>query len=266
MAASERKRPLGPTFSVAPPRPETDTEAMDTQEPLVGPDQKRRDGRLLKQLRSIFIRTDVISSAAGSAYFEQGGTKVMCAVHGPHEGRGGQFAGAATLDCELEYAPFAQGTVGSLIQDANAKDLSAQLDSALALSIQLENYPKSVIDVHVTVLENAGGVFAAALTCASVALAHAGIHLYDLVSASTVVVVEGHLISDPSIAERRARSGEVVVGLMPALNEVSFVMATGQLAADTPQRAIEQAMDACAQVHAVMQEALRKSIETEAAA
>lgn len=54
--------------------------------------------------------------------------------------------------------------MGYELQDNTEKDYSAQLEKALALSVQLGNYPKAVIDVHVTVLEDGGGAFAAALT------------------------------------------------------------------------------------------------------
>ena len=48
-------------------------------------------------------------------------------------------------------------------------------------------YPKSQIDIHVIVLEDAGSVLASALTCAGLALADASIHMFDtLIGASLV--------------------------------------------------------------------------------
>ena len=50
----------------------------------------RSDGRRAGELRRIRCRQGVFGQADGSAYLEQGNTKVLAAVYGPHEaGRGG---------------------------------------------------------------------------------------------------------------------------------------------------------------------------------
>ena len=55
----------------------------------------RADGRRAGELRRIRCRQGVFGQADGSAYLEQGNTKVLAAVYGPHEaGRktgGGKF-------------------------------------------------------------------------------------------------------------------------------------------------------------------------------
>lgn len=45
----------------------------------------RIDGRKSNELRRIQCRLGVFSQADGSAYIEQGNTKVLAAVYGPHE-------------------------------------------------------------------------------------------------------------------------------------------------------------------------------------
>ena len=45
----------------------------------------RADGRRSKELRRIRCRQGVYRQADGSAYLEQGNTKVLAAVYGPHE-------------------------------------------------------------------------------------------------------------------------------------------------------------------------------------
>jgi len=51
---------------------------------------------------------------------------------------------------------------------------------------QVHRLTKSVVGVHVMVLQADGGELAVATTCASMALADAGIELYDLVAACSV--------------------------------------------------------------------------------
>ena len=45
----------------------------------------RIDGRRPKELRKIQTKLGVFAQADGSAYIEQGNTKVLAAVYGPHE-------------------------------------------------------------------------------------------------------------------------------------------------------------------------------------
>ena len=48
-------------------------------------------------------------------------------------------------------------------------------------------YPKSQIDVFVTVLENDGSVLASAITCAGLAIINASIHVFDVIIGSSMV-------------------------------------------------------------------------------
>ena len=41
---------------------------------------KRRDGRNMHDLRSVYMKTNVVSQALGSAYVELGATKVLASV------------------------------------------------------------------------------------------------------------------------------------------------------------------------------------------
>lgn len=45
----------------------------------------RLDGRREKELRQIKIEVGTVSSADGSAFVQQGNTKVLATVYGPHE-------------------------------------------------------------------------------------------------------------------------------------------------------------------------------------
>ena len=54
------------------------------------------------------------------------------------------------------------------------------------MSFQVQRLTKTVVDIHVMVLQADGGELAVATSCASMALADAGIELYDLVTACSV--------------------------------------------------------------------------------
>ena len=123
------------------------------------------------------------AKAKCSAYIEQGATKIMVGVFGPKEvQRRSEFTVTGQLTVEFEFAPFScEGgrRLGPRGEDREAKELV--LAEALSSTVCLNKYPKSVIEVGVTVIEADGGVVAASLTAAGLALAEAGIHLCDLV-------------------------------------------------------------------------------------
>ena len=48
-------------------------------------------------------------------------------------------------------------------------------------------YPKSQIDIFITVLENDGSVLASSITCAGLALINASIHVFDVIIGSSIV-------------------------------------------------------------------------------
>jgi exosome complex component MTR3 len=75
------------------------------------------------------------------------------------------------------------------IQDIQEQEFSLILQQALAPALFLDRYPKSRIDVFVTVLENDGthAALATAITCASLALTDAGFGMRDQVVACSAV-------------------------------------------------------------------------------
>lgn len=52
---------------------------------LVSDQGLRIDGRKSNELRKICCKLGVFSQPEGSAYLEQGNTKVLAAVYGPHQ-------------------------------------------------------------------------------------------------------------------------------------------------------------------------------------
>lgn len=134
------------------------------------------------------MAVDVTLQANGSAVVELGGTKVLASVHGPRGASNLNFSESAVLSCDVKFAAFAAPTRRDYAQDDDERKLSLTLQSALAPAVRLAKYPKSSIDVSVLVLQSSGSALAAAVTCASLALAAAGIEMFDLVTCCSVAV------------------------------------------------------------------------------
>ena len=134
------------------------------------------------------MAVDVTTQANGSAVVELGGTKVLASVHGPRGAANLDFSESAVLSCEVKFATFASPTRRDHMQDDEERKLSLTLQAALAPAVRLAKYPKSSIEISVLVIQAAGSALAAAVTCASLALAAAGIEMFDLVTCCSAAV------------------------------------------------------------------------------
>ena len=76
-----------------------------------------------------------------------------------------------------------------LVKDTEDRSLAVSIHQAIASSIRLELFPKSTIDVFITIIENDGieGCIASASVAASTALADAGIEMLGLVASCSAV-------------------------------------------------------------------------------
>jgi exosome complex component MTR3 len=82
-------------------------------------------------------------------------------------------------------------------QDAEDRSIAVLIHQALVASIRLELFPKSTIDVFITIIENDGveGCIAAGSVAASTALADAGVEMIGLVmSCSAVSFLSWHRV------------------------------------------------------------------------
>ena len=75
------------------------------------------------------------------------------------------------------------------VQDAEDRSVAVQIHQALASAVRLELFPKSTIDIFITIIENDGieGCIASGSTAASTALADAGIEMLALVVSCSAV-------------------------------------------------------------------------------
>jgi len=127
-------------------------------------------------MRPLQVRVNVISQAAGSAYIENGDTKVICGVYGPKQAKKG-FSDRGRLWCDFKFASFADELRAEKRgQTDEERELSLVLTEAVSVSVILEKFPKAVIEAYVLVLEAGenSDVLAASITCLSLALANAG--------------------------------------------------------------------------------------------
>ncbi|XP_019216321.1 exosome complex component MTR3 [Oreochromis niloticus] len=262
---TDTKRVRGPEVSQSPSLFSCDPAAVL---PSKGP---RADGRRRDQVdvRPVFVRCGLVSQAKGSAYLEAGNTKLMCCVYGPRETdrKDETDMKCGRLTTDMRFAPFSCPERGSWIQGSQDKDFSLMLHESLQPAICLHKYPRSQIEVSVMVLENSGSVLAHAVTCASLALADAGIEMYDLVLGCSMRQDGTSYVVDPSYMEENGCSsvscenqGGLTVAFLPSLNQISGLQSDGDMTEETLTAGVRTCIEGCYKLYPVIQRALTKAV------
>ncbi|XP_072029667.1 exosome complex component MTR3-like [Amphiura filiformis] len=267
---TDSKRVPGPTETQPPFLYQKKNEKAETI--LVNSDGNRHDGRKPAEMRPIFLKAGVISQARGSAYIEQHNTKVICAVYGPHEyQRREGFSMKGKLRCEVKFATFSCRQRGSHQTDTREKEAALVIQQALEPAVCLHKFPKSQLDIFVTVLQNDGSALGAALTCASAAVADAGIEMYDLVIGCQMRQAGETMLLDPTVQEEyhsrlvknaESNHGAVTVALLPSIDQVSALVQKGNLESDIALQVLKTCTEACQRIYPVVQQCLTKAVQS----
>lgn len=223
-------------------------------------DWKRSDGREFHQCRPAFLRTGAANAAAGSAYVEFGTTKVIVSVFGPRESKKAMmYSDIGRLNCNVSYTTFSTSIRG---QGSDHKEYSSMLHKALEGAIILETFPKTTVDVFALVLESGGSDLPVIISCASLALADAGIMMYDLVSAVSVSCFGRNLIIDPMAEEEAYQDGSLMITCMPSHHEITQLTLTGEWSTAKINEAMELCLDACSKLAIIMRSCLKESVSS----
>uniref|UniRef100_A0A7N0VD78 Uncharacterized protein n=1 Tax=Kalanchoe fedtschenkoi TaxID=63787 RepID=A0A7N0VD78_KALFE len=218
-------------------------------------DSVRPDGRGFAQCRPAFMRTGAVNSASGSAYAEFGNTKVIVSVFGPRESKKAMmYSDLGRLNCNVSYTTFASP---SRAQGSDHKEFSTMLHKALEGAIILETFPKTTVDVFALILESGGGDLPVVISCASLALADAGIMMYDLVVSASLSCLGPNLVIDPINEEESREDGNLMISCMPSRNEVTQLIITGEWSTPKINEAMRLCLDACTKLSTITRTCLK---------
>lgn len=229
---------------------------------LITEDGLRVDGRKLDELRPVKIEVGVLANADGSAFIQQGKSKLLVAVYGPRELHPRHLAlpDKALIRCRYHMAPFSVEERKSPAPSRREIELSKIIREALEPAILVDRFPRTSIDIFIEVLEADGGTRCAAVTAASVALAHAGIPMKDLVAACAVGKVDGKIVVDLCDAEDKYGEVDMPVAYMPNKKVVTLLQMDGILTREEFEEAFKKAISACEKIHEFQLNALKKHL------
>ncbi|KAH7914690.1 3' exoribonuclease family, domain 1-domain-containing protein [Hygrophoropsis aurantiaca] len=224
----------------------------------------KRQGRLAEDIRPIFLQPGLISQANGSAYIETEKTKIACAVYGPRQSKTTTYSEKGRLNVEVKFAPFSCIRRRAPLRDAEDRSLAVSIHQAVVSSVRLELFPKSTIDVFITIIENDGleGCIASGSIAASVALADAGIEMIGLVTSCSVAIRETELWLDPTEDEVKASKGTLVLACLPAIGHITSTWQSGATNVDETIKCMQICQDRCADIHSIVAESLVQSAKS----
>ena len=262
------------------------------------------------------LKTGLTPSASGSAYFEleppestaaskslasrAPALKLTCTVHGPRPlPRSAPFSPQLLLSARIKFAPFADRQRRGYIPSANERDLAAHLETALRGVLIGERWPKSGVDVIVTVLEgeedyswNKGqlsesrrnhcwglmSILSGCITVASAAIVDAGIDCVDLVAGGVAAIVRQpgahpQVFLDPRPLDHEAIIAACVIGYSQEKDEITGLWTTGDVTTLENSDGttilgfdllVDQAVEAAMAARLVLIEAIKELVEAKA--
>ncbi|KAJ8146472.1 hypothetical protein OY671_000441 [Metschnikowia pulcherrima] len=254
--STDRRRILGPGDAV---RPLAATPSKTEIPPKSG-----------SSVRKFFVKTGLSKNANGSAYLEVGDTLVEVGVYGPRPIKG-SFVNRASFSVETKFLPHvtqpnevlyngssAQGNGRSQLTNIEQK-MSTFVETAMLPAVVLEKYPKSAIDVVVTVLAfdanttSMSNLISWVVNCTSLAMVDSGVEVRDLVTCGHVQTTAHGVETDALIAESDTDATECVASFMHMQNnEMSAVYVQGAGPAGVSEASLAQSVQACQEMAAVV--------------
>ena len=224
----------------------------------------REDGRKYDELRPIKIEVGVLERADGSTYLEFGGNKILAAVYGPRESHIRRLLEPNTgvIRCRYNMAPFSVDDRKRPGPDRRSSEISKITADALRPALMLENYPRSMVDVFIEVIEAEGGTRCAGITAASVALVDAGVPMKDIVVGCAAGKVDDIVVLDLSEREDKEGQADVPIAIMPRTGEITLLQSDGDLSEEEFQKALALAVEGCKKVSEIQKDALKRKYAT----
>src|SRR3989344_7474944 len=171
---------------------------------------ERFDGRKSDETRPITAKVGIIPNAKGSAMFKIGNTVAMAAVYGPRilYPKFLKTPDKALLRCNYNMMSFSGS--GDRVRPGSSRrdrEISMITEKALEPVLMVEEFPGSVVDVYIELLQTDAGTRCAGICAASMALADAGFKMKGLVSAVSVGLIGNKVLVDLTNEEEHHEDG-----------------------------------------------------------
>lgn len=225
----------------------------------------RFDGRRFDELRPIEAKVGIVKRADGSAYFRLGNTIAIAGVYGPRKVYPKHMEEAETgiLRCEYRMSPFSTLERSRPGPSRRSREISMVTRESLSSVIFLEEFPKTVIDVIIEVLQADASTRCAGINAASLALADAGVPMRDLIVSCSAGKVDGNIVLDIAGKEDTEGDLDLAIAYHPNKKLITLLQMDGIATRDELKDIVSLAIKGCEKIYEEQKNALRRKYEVE---
>lgn len=232
---------------------------------LISDEGYRQDGRKSHDLRKIKCKLGVYAQADGSAYLEQGLTKVLAAVYGPHEitrNKSQAPADKVFINCQYSTATFSGYERKFRPRgDRKSHEFTQLLRKTFESLVMTDAYPHSQLDIFCEILQSDGGNLSACINAASLALIDAGVPLKSYAVSCTCACYNNVVVADANRAEEtKANTALITLAISPKNDDIVLLELNSKMHAEQLENAIDEAIRGCKAVHEVLDQAVRDHV------
>jgi len=224
---------------------------------------KRSDGRKFDEPRPMEAKVGVIPRADGSAMFKIGKTIAYAAVYGPRALHPTHLRNPekGTLRCNYNMMSFSGS--GDRVRPGpsrRSKEINLVTSKALLPVMDLKDYPNTVVDVFIELLQTDAGTRCAGITAASLALADAGLCMKDMVVGISVGKVGDKLVVDLSKEEEDYEGGatDIPIAILPRSGKVSLLQLDGDITRDELKKSLDDLKKVASKIYEIQKKALKE--------
>jgi exosome complex component RRP41 len=228
---------------------------------------KRIDGRKNNELRPMSAKVGIIPNADGSAMFAFGNTVAIAAVYGPRQlhPQHMQDPRKAVLRCNYDLLSFSVSDRKKPGPSRRSQEISKVTEWALSPVVDLANFPGTVIDVQIYILQADAGTRTAGINAASMALAHAGIPMRDLICSVAAGKQDRTIVVDLTKEEEDYKEGEgatdFAIAKVANADEFTLLQLDGKIQPDMVQEVLKIVTEVAKEIYEVQKKALKEVVQ-----
>lgn len=211
-------------------------------------------------------KVGIIPNADGSAMFTFGNTVAIAAVYGPRQLHPQHMQDPSTgiLRVTYDLLSFSVSDRKKPGPNRRSNEISKMIEWALLPVLNLKEFPNTVIDVQIYIPQADASTRVAGINAASMALAHAGIPMKDLVTSVSMGKLDKDLVVDVDKDEEDFEEGEGATDFPLAKiaqgSEFTLVQLDGKIQPELIGKALHMATKACDEIYEVQKKALREVV------
>jgi exosome complex component MTR3 len=197
--------------------------SLSTSSPVVG--SSLVEWGLTKVIAQLSLITD------GSCLVDTGTLVVRVDATLPARLTSGRLFDGSITDGVKVSSRTGNHSTATTMSNALSLELESQIHRAILPSLNLKLYPKTILQLDLTLIQNDGSVLSACILASTLALADAQIELYDLVTCCQSVIIKDNqnddytidnVWVDPESIEEHYSTSNVSLAILGQTQEVTF--------------------------------------------